>query len=121
MHYHRIHSDRIKVPHEKRRKSAVPGTNGHRPEVDLGKDRQSASPPAQMPVKRKYHKRQKLAKTRTVEIEFDFCPHCLTNLHRLAMGMILAGVKKKVNGCPKCGLDLRAVAAGMVLSHPPEE
>lgn len=122
MHFHRAHSGRILVGKQKF-KPIIAQTNGHHDKVDLGSGRRTGQTAALIapPVRRKYRKRQKLAKTRTVEIEFDFCPVCLTNLHQLAMGMVLANVKKTVNGCPKCGLDLRAVAAGMVLSSPPKE
>jgi len=118
MHYHRTHSDRIRVPHEKRHKSAALGTNGHHTEDDPVKNRLAATAAPALPTKkRKYRKRQAYVDAPAAEVEIMFCPSCLTNLHGVAVGMVMAKAKTKVNGCPKCGLNIKTVAIGMIMDQ----
>lgn len=92
------------------------GGNGHSdPKADLGRNRLAAATPAEPPVRRKYRKRRKNLNLPAAEVEIMFCPSCLTDLHGVAVGMVMAKAKTKVNGCPNCGLDLSTVAAGMML------
>lgn len=106
-HYHRVHSGRIRVPKEKRkRRSSIElafNGNGHTPKVT-----------------RPYKRRKNLILAQqseqpvTHQAEVKFCPQCGTDMIAVATALILRGQTKPIIGCPCCLIDLRNVATGMV-------
>lgn len=73
-----------------------------------------AKPTGFMPGAAKHKKHGRKGRVEVRQVAVHFCPNCLTDLTKVAMGLVKCNQPNlHVNGCPSCGCNIKLVAEEM--------